>query len=119
MLVALTGLCIGSAEKGATDAPVDAVINADFRRIEHKLARSTGHGTAPGTGLRTSLRQLHRAAAVNVSKRPFPDLDKVMDYCQYSPDWNRVGGPSLSVHPGSPYVGEMPSQIGGFAAWIF
>ena len=80
----------------ATDAPVDAVINADFRRLEDEFARRTGHGTAPETGVANGpLWQLHRAAAVNVFKRPFPNMDKAMDDCQYSTARIRVGGPSL------------------------
>ena len=33
-----------------TNTTVDTVINTNVRRIEQELARSTGHGTAPGTG---------------------------------------------------------------------
>jgi hypothetical protein len=34
MLVTFAGLCIGAAQKGATNATVDAVVNSDFRGIE-------------------------------------------------------------------------------------
>jgi hypothetical protein len=58
MVEALARNNVSPAQKGAPDAPVDAVINADFGRIEHELAGNSRHDAAPrgATGTETIIR---------------------------------------------------------------